>query len=99
MRSLKVATRSIMTDETMTPCQDVLTMATIARAHTPNTITGIPPSLSMTGRPDVIAGRSATIWNRDPESVEEALAVQQNATRNILNARNAAIMASAQQAL
>ena len=47
----------------------------------------------------MLAGCAATIWNHDPESSEEVAAMHQNATRNILNARNAVIAASAQQAL
>ena len=99
MRSLNVPIQAIMTDETMTHGQDVLTMATIARNHTPRTIAGVPPALAMTGRSDMLVGCAAAIWDHDPESAGEVIAKQQNDMRNISEARNAAITASAQQAL
>ena len=74
-------------------------MDTIARNHNPHTAAGIPPALAMTGRSDVMAGCASTIWNYDPESVEAVIAKRQNAMRNILNVRNAAIAASSQQDL
>ena len=52
MGSVKVDAQSIMADESLRPGQDVPTVATIARHHTPHTIAGIPPALAMTGRAD-----------------------------------------------
>ena len=97
-RNLKIAIRAIMSDPAMEPGQTVLTLASIARNHVPHTITGIPPCLAMTGRADLLAGAASTIFDHNPVSDEIAIK-QRNAMRNILNARNAVITATAMQAL
>ena len=88
-----------MTDPTAVPGRKVLTLDTIARNHAPRSTTGIPPALVMAGRADLLAGCAAAVWNHDPAGAESLVVKHQNAIRNILNARNAAITASAQQAL
>ena len=97
-RNLEISVRAILTDATMVPGQDVLAMASSARNPVPHSATGIPPALAMTGRADLLAGAASTIFDHDPAS-GDILVKQQNGMRNILNARNAAIAASARQAL
>lgn len=98
-RSLKTATMAIVTGPTAETGQKVLTLDTIARNHVPRSTTGIPPALATTGRADLLSGRVAPIRNRDPADAESLLVKKQNAMRNILNARNDVVDASAKQAL
>ena len=97
-RNLKIAAHAIMADQTMVPCQQVLTLASIARNRAPHSVTGIPPALAMTGRADLLDGASSTIFDHDPTS-DDILAKQQNSMGNISNARNDAIVSPARQAL
>lgn len=96
-RYLKIAARAIMTDQNMIQGQDVLPLASIARRHAPHSVTGIPPSLAMTGRADLLAGAASAISDHDPPLA--ILRPRKNGMPNILNARNAAILDSARQAL
>ena len=75
-----------------------MTLGTISRNHAHRTIAGIPTSLALTGRADILAGFAAAIWNSDPES-PDLITNQQNSVRNIPNARNDVIAASAPHAL
>lgn len=84
-RNSNIDARSIMTDASMIPGQDVIHMAGISRNHAPHSATGIPPALSTTGRDDLSAGDSSVIFDHDPAS-GDILAKQQNGLRNIPNA-------------
>ena len=86
-----------MTDATMTQRKDVLKMASVAINHFPHSVTGGPPALAMTGRADFLAGDASAIFDQDPEA-GDIIAKQQNGMRNILNAGNDVIAASARQA-
>ena len=97
-RNLKIAVHAIMSDPTMEPGQHVLTLASIARNRVPHLATGIPPALAMTGRADLLAGAASAIFDHDPLS-DDIVIKQQDSMRNILNARNAVITATAKQAL
>ena len=98
VRSIKTATRQLMSGPNMAPSQTILTQVTMARNHVPHTVTGIPPALAMTGRADLLAGHASTAWNHDPQSIDPAVR-QTNAMRNIPNARSALIRADAERAL
>ena len=97
-RNLKISAHSIMTDPSMIPGKELITLAIISRNHLPRPATGVHPALAITGRVDLLAGAASTIFDHDPVSDDIAIH-QQYGMRNILNARNDAIAASARQAL
>ena len=97
-RNSEIAIHAITTDQSTNPGQDVLTMACIARNHVPHSATGIPPALEMTGRADLLDGAASTIFDHNPSSGDVVIK-QANGMRNILNARNDVVEATAKIAL
>ena len=83
------------TDTNLT--QAIVTQAVIAKNHVPHSITGIPPALATTGRCDILAGYSVTGFNREPD-ISDSVVRQCNSLKNIMNARDAIILADAENA-
>ena len=97
-RSLNAALKAIPAEDGIQPSQRILTQAVMGRDHVPQTVTGIPPVLEMTGRCDLLAVRACTDWSRNPDTADPAI-LQANAMRNILNARSAVMAADAERTL
>ena len=80
------------------PSQAVLTLAVIAKNHSPRSITGLPPAFAMAGRCDVDSGAITCMWEHDPMS-HDSLIPQLMTLRGILDATNAAIQADSTHAI
>ena len=92
-RSLKIAVKNLITaTQTTGPTQDILTQAVIAKNHAPHSVAGIPPAMAMTGRCDILAGHGYTALTHDPNASDSLIRATNN-LNNILNARNAIIVA------
>ena len=99
VRSLKAAIQSIAwNDGILNLNQEVITLAVIAKNHSPHAITGLPPAFAMTGRCDVASGATTCMWERDPMS-RDSLIPQANSLRKILEARNAIMRADSENAV
>ena len=98
-RSLKIAVGNLTTaTNTTDPAQDISTQSAIAKNHVPHSVTGIPPAMAMTGRCDILAGHGYTALTHDPNAFDSLIRVTNN-MNNILNARNAIIVADASYAI
>ena len=97
-RSLKDALEAILAEEGTTPSQQNSTQDVMARNHVPHSATGVLPALAITGRCDILAGRAATACSYNRDAMDPEIQ-QENAMRNILNARTAVMVADAQRAL
>ena len=99
VRSLKAAIQSIaLNDGILNLTQEVITLAVIAKNHSPHAVTGLPPAFAMTGRCDVTSGATTCMWEHDPMS-HDSLIPQTNALRKILDARNAILKADSENAV
>ena len=97
-RSLRAGIRVILTENGTRPSQKVLAHAVMARTHLPNTVSGIPPELEMTGRSDLLAGPAETAWAHNPDTVGPAV-LEPNALSQIPAARTAVMAPDDERAL
>ena len=98
-RSLKIAVKNLIAaTQALAPTQEILTQAVIAKNHVPHAVTGVPPAMAMTGRCDILAGHGMAAFTHDPNA-SDSLGRSTNNLSNILNARNAIIMADASYAI
>ena len=98
-RPLKVDVVNISPTESRTKIERrTPTLAVVSKKHLPRSIAGIPSSLAMLARCDILPVYARTAFNRNPESAGPVIH-QMHSVRNITHARNDVIHADADRAI